>query len=631
MIVFGTPAAALLFILLPLISLIWYWKGYRLKKLLNHWISSPLQSQLATTSSRHNNLTELFIWNIFAGLVIFALMDPRGNPRYLTKEKVVETPSNEVIFLIDASASMNATDTRTGQSRFEIGKEIAQQTIEQLQGSSVSLFAFTSQLTPLSPPTLDLLFVHMMLQQMQINEGDVSGTDLYTALNELIPTLSQRTTPKTVVLISDGENTLPETKDAITATLDKIIQLNTTVEVIGIGSSIGGVVPGVTYNGKPVVSIPDEQLLQQVAARGRGNYLKGSSSSSLALATELASAIRDGSHGALISGAATQSEILYDHYRFYPLCAALVLLLIYRFFSWTRVFVWMILTLPTLSAETPFTHALYQLQAEDFPQAIREWGALAATSKSPWERGVSLYNLSCAYIAQEKWQDAFNTLQLIPLTQETPAYLTYHVLWNKAWVNFKLKNSQQTTLEMISQSKTAYCDWLKAIGAADCTPPARYETFERIALSTPSIKPAKRTFISNPDPVNILIQLIALQEAGNISEVLFAAAAFEERSLSLQKEKFFESCQFHPWNEVYPPFFEAVTLGKKDPNDPTLQAKALVKYKEALSKLTQPPEKFKGSCWEGTNANILQQLQSMNQSDTQQKKPQKVKGGNKPW
>lgn len=631
MITFGNLSAALLFLLLPLLSLLWIWRGRQIKKSIDSWVSSDLQQQLATASSRENNLLELFIWNALGALLILALMDPRGNPRYITKEKVVQTPTNEVIFLVDASASMKATDTRTGQSRFEIAKEIAQQTIEQLSGSTVSLFAFTSQLTPLSPPTLDLLFVHLMLQQMQINEGDASGTDLYTALNDLIPTLSQRTAPKTLVLISDGEDTIPEAKEALTATLDKIILLNTTIEVVAMGSSTGGIVPGITYNGKPVVSIPDEPMLQQIAARGRGNYLNGSSNSSLALATKLAGFIWEGNHASLATGKVHESEILYDHYRFYPVAAALILLIVYRFFPALWFFSWIFLISSSVSAETSFSHAMNQLEAGDLPQAIREWGALAATSKSPWEQGVFLYNLASAYIQQEKWQDAQNTLQLISLTAETPNYLTYHVMWNKAWVNYKLNNPPESSLIMLNQAKSAYCDWLNSIGATDCNPPKRYEAFERLILSTNYQKPVKKTFIPNPDPVSILIQLIALQESGNKKEALLATVAFEERSNAVQKEKFFTACQFHPWNEVYPPFFEGVALMKQNLDDPILQAKALLKFKDALAKLTQPPEKFKGSCWEGANANILQDLQAMNENDTMKKKPQKVKEGVKPW
>lgn len=632
MITFGNIPAAFLFLLLPLFSIFWTWKGYAIRRALRGWMSPALQARLMSGGTERRSLVELLFWNVIASLLILALMDPRGNPRYLTVEKNVETSAGEIVFLIDASASMTATDTRTGQSRFEIAKEIAQQTIEQISGNSIALFAFTSQLTPMSPPTFDLLFVHMMVNQLMINEGDATGTDLYVALNDLLPTLAQSTTAKTVVLLTDGENTDQKPSENLDPVIDKMLQLNTNIEVVGVGSEKGKVIPGLLYEGKPVISVPDLTLLQRIAARGRGNYLSASSNSSLAVASELTSFIRRDNHGTMKIGSSSQAQVLYTHYRFYPIAAALILLLFYRLFPSFWIFVLLCTFQNTMSAESSYTHALHQLQAGDLPQAAREWGSLATIGKSPWEQGVSLYNLACVEIAEEKWRDALNTLDMISIAKTTPEYLTYHVLWNKAWVNFKLKNDPATTLDFLEKSKIAYCDWLKAIGASDCSPPPRYATFKKIIETTPYKKPEKSSFVQDPDPVNILKQLITLLEQDNILEVLIAASAFEQQTMILQKERFYTACQFHPWNEVYPPFFDGVTLIKRDPNDPILQAKALLKFKEALEKLTQPPEQFKGSCWGGKNTNLLQELQMMNNSDTPKQSAKEIKsGGGKPW
>lgn len=632
MITFGNLSAAFLFVLLPLISLLWVWKGERIKRAVGKWISPNLQRQVVAISSSRKMVMELLFWNGIMALLILALMDPRGNPRYLTTQKHVEKSSGDILFLIDASASMSVTDTRTKQSRFEIAKEIAQQTIEQLSGNTIAAFAFTSELLPLSPPTLDLLFVHMMINQLEVNEGGSVGTSLVDALEQLIPTLSQDSASKTVVVLSDGENTEPESLEDVYALIDKMVQLKTVVEVVGVGSPGGGVIPGMVYEGKAVTSVPDLVLLQQIAARGRGNYLNALENSSLAIATELTRDIRAENHSSVTVGEHSYSEVLYTHYRAYPVALALLLLVIYRLSPLFLSFVFLCCVQTHLSAESPFLHAKHQLEAGDLPQAVREWSSLAMTNKSLWDQSVSLYNLAYAQILQKKWQDAINTLDLIPLSNDTPEYLTYHVLWNKAWANFQLKNAPEMTLEMINKSKKAYCDWLMAIGAKDCSPPPRYENFTRLVLSTPYTKPAKQTFNYDPDPIKILKQLISLLEQDNILEVLAAASSFEFRSLELQKERFFKECQFHPWNEVYPPFFEGVTLLKRDAQDQVLQAKALVKFREALEKLQQPPEKFKGSCWGGSNPNLLQQLQSMNNSDKQPKKQQKVKGGGgKPW
>ncbi len=85
------------------------------------------------------------------------------------------------------------------------------------------------------------------------------------------------------------------------------------------------------------------------------------------------------------------------------------------------------------------------------------------------------------------------------------------------------------------------------------------------------------------------------------------------------------------WNEVYPPYYEGVAFLKRDHQDQVLQAKALVKFRESLDKLQQPPEKFHGSCWGEGNSSLLQQLQSMNSNDLSPKKQMKGSEGGKPW
>jgi hypothetical protein len=408
-----------------------------------------------------------------------------------------------------------------------------------------------------------------------------------------------------------------------------MLQAKATLQVVGLGSAEGGVIPGVVWEGKPVVSVPNLNLLKQIAARGRGNYLSGSANSSLAIATELAHDIRAENSGAVSVGSETISEVVYTHYRTYPIVAALVLLILYRFTPLLSLFV--LCFQMSLNGDAAFAHAMYQLEAGDLPQAVREWTSIAATKKSPWEHGVALYNLGYAFLLQEKWQDAVNTFDMIPLTKDTPQYLAYHVEWNKAWGNFKLGNPPELILGMIEKSQDSYCEWMKAIGAKDCNPPPRYENFRKLVHATPYQREPVHPFVYDPDPVVILKQVIALLEQDNLVEVMTAISAFEFRSLEVQKEKFFTSCQFHPWNEVYPPFYQGVTLLRRNVQDQVLQAKALLKFREALDKLTQPPEKFKGSCWGGSNPNLLQQLQSMNLSDIQPVQRQKVKEGNKPW
>lgn len=631
MMTFGNPSGAYLLLLLPLLTLLWYWKFNAIQRAIDRWISPFLQKELVTQPSRRNIGFEWLVWNGIAALLIFAFMDPRGDPRYFSSETKVEKPSTEILFLVDVSASMNTADTRTRQSRFEIAKEIALQAVEQLSGDSIGVFGFTTTLTNISPPTFDLLFVHMMLSQMVINEGGVPGTLISSALEQLLPTLSRNSNEKTVVILTDGENTEAVSREAMMAVIDQMVKLKTTIQVVGVGSKKGGIIPEMSFQGEKVLSVPDFDLLQEIASRGRGNFFNSGSDSSLGIASHLVTSIRAENQGTLMVGSESHSEILYTHYRIYPLLMALFLLVVYRLFPSLSLFPFFCLAVFPLQGESAFAHALYQLQAGDLPQAAREWGALVSTSQGPWERSVAQYNLASVYIAQQKWQKAINMLDLIPLTNQTPEYLTYHVAWNKAWVSYQLHKPKEVILPMIEESKIAYCDWLKAIGAEDCSPPSRYEKFTRLVMKTPSKKPPQETFVYDPDPIVILERLIVLLEHDIITEVFAAIRAFEQRSMEVQREGFLKSCQFHPWNEVYPPFYEGVTLMNRDRYDQVLQAKAIVMFKEALEKLKTPPEKFKTSCWGEGNATLLQQVQSMNLSDSVPKAPQKIKGGTKPW
>ncbi len=175
MITFGNPAAAYLFLIIPLITLLIVFGKSRTDHLIGKWISKILQPRLVISENWTQAGLRIVLWNSIIALIIVALMDPRGNPHYLSTQKKLEKPVKEVIILIDASASMLVNDSRTGQTRFDIAKDIAQQTIEHLAGNSISLDAFTSTLVPLSPPTFDLLFIHLMLNELQINEGDLQG------------------------------------------------------------------------------------------------------------------------------------------------------------------------------------------------------------------------------------------------------------------------------------------------------------------------------------------------------------------------------------------------------------------------------------------------------------------------
>jgi len=226
---------------------------------------------------------------------VIAMMGPKGNERYAagsnsgqkvdaksTHKTVLRKKAHEIIFLVDASASMKISDV-SGKSRLEASKEIVDDVIRNLKGENVSLYAFTSVTIQIIPSTLDYLFTRLMLRQIEINEGETEGTDIKQALeflkNQNLSQSKDKTT--TLIVLSDGGDTSLEglTGDAknqkiieIVSPMADVQKLNTRIYTVGLGSTQGSKIPDVMFKGQPVTSSVEGQLLRKLSAAGHGDY-----------------------------------------------------------------------------------------------------------------------------------------------------------------------------------------------------------------------------------------------------------------------------------------------------------------------------------------------------------------------
>lgn len=305
---------------------------------------------------------------------VVALMEPLGAPRYRGEnadaeartlgEKLIEGPgtdatqgvvkrrkAHEVIFLLDTSASMTVADTRTGVTRLNYAKEIIDEVVSELDGQSTALYAFTSQVHTVSPLTVDYLFVRLILKMVGVNEGDVAGTDLAEALETVRRKHFQRNRDRliTLVLLTDGGDTRLENlrgnerareMQTIISRLRGAEELNLRVYTIGIGSPQGALIPDIHFDGKPVTSSLDEELLRDLANEGRGRYYFANDYSALGIAQNIVKLLKDDDpyieeeeEEASLIGVVERTEardkekdLIYDLYFQYPLGIALLCL-----------------------------------------------------------------------------------------------------------------------------------------------------------------------------------------------------------------------------------------------------------------------------------------------------------------
>lgn len=221
------------------------------------------------------------------------LADNTDKKKLLTRRKACD-----VIFLLDTSASMQVEDTRQKESRLSVAKEIVDEMIRQMDGQNVALYTFTSILTPVVPPTLDYFFTRLMLKDIHINYGDVAGTDLFEAIDS-ISRKHFRSSPekqKILVLLTDGGDTdferlsKKEKESQLQVMLSKIKQYekqNIRIYCIGLGSKAGEVIPGIEFQGQPVLSSLDSDLLIQLSKEANGQYFFANDYSSLTISETL--------------------------------------------------------------------------------------------------------------------------------------------------------------------------------------------------------------------------------------------------------------------------------------------------------------------------------------------------------
>lgn len=347
-------AAWLIFLVFVLVAAYWYLFRYRQTKLDKFGIQNVLN---VVTVKR----LALPYW-IKVGLIaiawicgIIALMQPKGNERYVemgtegdqvlkeneSRKTTLRKKQHEVVFLLDASASMSIADMG-GKTREDVAKEIVDQVISRLQGQQVALFAFTSATSQIVPLTVDYLFTRLMLREASINEGGVAGTDLKQALEVVQKSYLEKNSgiAKTLVVLTDGGDTHFESaveKDKqqyLNEILQPLAQVgteNVRIDVVGLGTKQGGIVPKVVFEGKEVHSSRDDQLLRAVGEKGKGKYYIVEQSTPSQVSLDIFTGIDEASPTVeeAVKLAGGDQDKVYDLYFQVPLGIALLALLLF--------------------------------------------------------------------------------------------------------------------------------------------------------------------------------------------------------------------------------------------------------------------------------------------------------------
>jgi Ca-activated chloride channel family protein len=272
----------LLFLLLALFPLWLYYLHMKHATRVSLGDSRPLR-KISHFSSRAKDWIKYLLLNLVMSAMILALAQPQS-----IQGKTLPQPGKmDIIFLLDVSPSMRATDIEP--SRLERALEvIGTFAAKKLPDDRIGLVSFSGGSLVLSHLTEDsnniLFYLDYLKQDTTLTPGTNIGRALKSGLTvvakELEANPAAARNKKIFILLSDGEDNGAELETGVADVKRQALKVHT----IGIASKEGGPFPMAWNDGKPVyqedgkgnkvITRLDERTLRWVAEETGGRFYR---------------------------------------------------------------------------------------------------------------------------------------------------------------------------------------------------------------------------------------------------------------------------------------------------------------------------------------------------------------------
>lgn len=280
---FGEPLYLWLLCAPALLFVLWCWRVVRRRLDTRRYRAA----RLVPVNERFAAVGELAFWLaliVALSLTILALSRPRG----ITA--IVRSPGVDIVLLLDGSTSMRVRDMGTDRWRRSMQWVRTLTKTLSWNGDRMALATFADIAVPQvrltrDPNTILFFLDHLDDEPTFRLENDTSwNTNVEDAIYwglKLVETDQEMYGPtknaKTFVVISDGQVWSGNVQRAIA----QAVQRGIAVDVIGVGTSNGGIIPlprddkGVVLAGfEPIRSMIDRTSLREIAGAGGGEYFE---------------------------------------------------------------------------------------------------------------------------------------------------------------------------------------------------------------------------------------------------------------------------------------------------------------------------------------------------------------------
>ena len=268
-VIFQNITALYTLLLLPIIYVLYF---FRLKTKIDVLESNP--SLFSSSNERYFqifNLKFIFLKNTFIAVII-AL----SNPIYGTRKVDVVSKDGEIMICLDISNSMNVKDIEN-ESRLEVSKRLLNGIINKLSGQKIGICLFAADGFVQIPPSQDYQSVKNLLSDVKTTFLSRQGTNVCNALELSMNAFTASKIPKSILLITDGENHMSEDKSIY----NRIKKNDVLLYTMGIGSLEGGPVPDYSTkslkmdnDGNLVISKINIEFVQSLTNECRGKLVR---------------------------------------------------------------------------------------------------------------------------------------------------------------------------------------------------------------------------------------------------------------------------------------------------------------------------------------------------------------------
>lgn len=268
---FANPEYLYLLLVLPVLILIFIYTNIRKKKAVKRYGDPALIKELMPEVSPKRS--RLKFWLLFTAIAVMVFVV--AGPQFGSKLTDIKRQGIEIMVCLDVSNSMLAEDI--APNRLDKAKQMLSRMVDGFSNDKMGLIVFAGDAFTQLPITSDYLSAKMFLSTINPSVVSSQGTAIGAALNLAMRSFSpNEASGKTIIVITDGENHEDDAVKAATAAIDKGI----TVNVVGIGLPQGSPIPLGNNDlmrdreGNVVVTKLNEQMCQEIAAAGKGMYVR---------------------------------------------------------------------------------------------------------------------------------------------------------------------------------------------------------------------------------------------------------------------------------------------------------------------------------------------------------------------